>query len=293
MFGSEPHTAFGEWQLNNPNVMIIVWESMNRFMEKGILYISSDDEYLSEAIRSAHSVSQVMPELPIAIITDTSSPGGVFDIVIERNDLESSVVDKCQQIHRTPFQKTLYLDTDTYVARPLEDIFDLLSNYDLITGLEKGRHYDIGLPPSVPHRQGGVIGFDDNQRVSQFFEFWRNIYAEQREKGRMSDQPPLTKAVIQSDVRVHTLPVEDNCLIYYGERLEGPVRIIHGHDDLAKHARKLNEKTTHRIFLSLFDNRIIFGDTESLNPIELFYHSLVLDGFQQTTKRIVKKLLHN
>jgi len=259
-------------------------------MDSGILYISADDSYLTEAKQSAQSVKSQMPDTPTAIITDTSSPGSMFDVVIERDDLTSSVVVKSNHIHRTPFNRTLYLDTDTYVTQPLDDIFDILDHYDIATALEKGEHYDIGLPPSVAHRQGGVIAFKDTQRVTELFELWREIYARQREEGHMSDQPPLTKAVLESGVSIHTLPVEDNCLIYSGERLEGDVRIVHGHDELAELARALNNSSRHRIFSSLFDNKIIFVDHDSLNHIELVYYSLKMDGLRTTIKRIGRAL---
>lgn len=258
-------------------------------MDSGILYISADDSYLSEAKQSAQSVKNQMPDTPTAIITDTASPGSMFDIVIERDDLNSSVVDKSDHIHRTPFNRTLYLDTDTYVTQPLDDIFDILDYYDIATA-STGEHYDIGLPPSVPHRQGGVIAFKDTQAVMELFELWREIYARQREKGRMSDQPPLTKAVLESGVSVHTLPVEDNCLIYLGDRLGGDVRIIHGHDDLAEYDRILNNSSRDRVFSSVLDNRIIFVDHDSLNHIERLYYSLKTDGLRTTIKRIGRKL---
>lgn len=262
-------------------------------MDRGVLYISADDAYLDEAMQSAQSVNKHMPDIPTAIITNTSSPGDMFDTVIKRNDLRSSVVDKSDHIHRTPFQRTLYLDTDTYVAQPLDDIFDILDHYDIATALEKGEHYDIGLPPSVAHRQGGVIAFKDNQKVGELFELWREIYARQRQEGHMSDQPPLTEAVLESGVSIHTLPVEDNCLIYYGERLEGEVRIVHGHEQLSKYAYKLNAESRHRIFTSLFENKIEFVDSDSLNHVELLYYSFKLDGVRETISRVARVLRRN
>lgn len=259
-------------------------------MDSGVLYISADDKYLTEAKRSAQSVKNQMPDTPTAIITETSSPGGVFDVVIERDDLKSSVVDKSDHIHRTPFDRTLYLDTDTYVTQPLDDIFDVLDHYDIATALEKGEHYDIALPPSVAHRQGGVIAFNNTQAVMELFELWRKIYYRQRQEGHISDQPPLTKAVLESGVSIHTLPVEDNCLIYYGERLEGDVRIVHGHGNLPEYARILNSSSQHRIFSSLFDNKIAFVDSSSLNYLELMYYSLKVDGVRATIERIQKAL---
>ena len=52
-------------------------------MEEGLLYISADDAYLDDARESAQSAKAVMPETPIGIITDSDTPGDMFDVVVE------------------------------------------------------------------------------------------------------------------------------------------------------------------------------------------------------------------
>lgn len=259
-------------------------------MSQGILYVCADDQYLDEAQDSARSVADHMDRIPIAIITDTDSPGDVFDIVIERDDLQSSVVDKSNHIHRTPFDQTLYLDTDTYVTAPVHDIFDTLDHADIATALAANRHYDIGLPQAVPHRQGGVIAFHDNDAVRGAFNYWREIYAGQRNQGRMSDQPPLTKALVESNTTVQTLSVEDNCLVYYGDRIQDTVRIIHGHKDLKRRAEKLNKITRSRVFTSILDSEVVFVDRKSLTRPEVVWWSVRSDGVLTTVGRIKNQL---
>jgi hypothetical protein len=260
-------------------------------MSRGILYICADDEYLNEARSSARSAADQMDDTPIAIITDADSPGDVFDIVIQRDDLQSSVVDKSDHIHRTPFERTLYIDTDTYVAAPVHDIFDVLDHADIATALAANRHYDIGLPQAVPHRQGGVIAFRDNDAVQNAFKRWREIYADQRDQGQISDQPPLTKALTGCDATVQTLSVEDNCLVYYGERVQGAVRIVHGHKDLKRRAEKLNKITRRRVFTSILDSEVVFVDQESLTRPEMVYWSVRSDGVLATVQRIKHQIL--
>lgn len=95
-------------------------------MEKGILYIATAEEYTEEAQQSAVSVRESNEDLQIALITDQEDVGGTFDEVIDLPHPDHCNVDKVSNLHRSPYDKILYLDTDTYLCRDLRPIFDYL-----------------------------------------------------------------------------------------------------------------------------------------------------------------------
>lgn len=134
-----------------------------------------------------------------------------------------------------------------------------------------------------------MIAFKLNDTVRDLLERWRTIFAEARKRGEFSDQPPLTRATIESDATVQTLPVEDNCLTYYGERLQGPVRIVHGHrpDRLAEVASELNRTERNRVFRSHLGLHVEFVDSESMTRIEGILFSFRNERIYILLRRVV------
>ena len=93
----------------------------------GVIYIAySQKKYIDEAIFSATSVKKHNPNLSITIFTDYELKNNCFDIVkkLPPNNFKF----RCKQdfLKNTPYEKTLYLDTDTYVNDNIEDLFNLL-----------------------------------------------------------------------------------------------------------------------------------------------------------------------
>lgn len=103
---------------------------------RGVLYYAAGERFAKEALVSAKSVKRHMPDLPTAIVTDQPVPEALFDL---RLSLAPDVSIKRQKMHalqHSPFEQTLYLDTDTYVADAIWEVFDLLERYELAAALE-------------------------------------------------------------------------------------------------------------------------------------------------------------
>lgn len=113
---------------------------MIRSTEAGILYVATMQEsYLEEAARSAESVRRHCPALPIALFTDrTEHPlcrGGLFDqvdAVVPAGGRfmawAEGQLNRARSLPRTPFTRTLHLDTDTRLLSP--DIDTLFARLD-------------------------------------------------------------------------------------------------------------------------------------------------------------------
>ena len=113
----------------------------------GVLYIATGASYLEEARRSAQSVKKHSPTLSIGVVTDQSiQPDADFDIVLDVS--ANTVLEEHQEryltqdkvpyyrkilpLFQSPFQKTIFLDSDTFVAAPLDELFTLLDHFDLL-----------------------------------------------------------------------------------------------------------------------------------------------------------------
>src|SRR5690242_4601881 len=99
----------------------------------GILYVAAGREYVQEAVRSAVSVKKIMPGVGTAIFVDGGGqlPKGLFDIITTLENPTYSFFDKIEPLIETPFEKTLFLDTDTEVIEPVHELSSLLDRFDL------------------------------------------------------------------------------------------------------------------------------------------------------------------
>jgi hypothetical protein len=110
---------------------------------RGIVYIATrHDCYIEEAVLSADSVKRQSPHLNITLFTDR--PGnalcglGLFDAVetIEGGALAdaraNAQISRILCLGRTPYARTLYLDTDARVmSQAVPALFDKLDGYDV------------------------------------------------------------------------------------------------------------------------------------------------------------------
>ena len=119
----------------------------------GIIYIAyKQQKYINEAIFSAKSVKKHNPNLSITIFTDHDLKDNCFDIV-KKLPIDQFKF-RCKQdfLKNTPYEKTLYLDTDTYVDDNIEDLFNLLPRFDVCMVHDYARKREINENhPNLPN----------------------------------------------------------------------------------------------------------------------------------------------
>lgn len=81
-------------------------------MSRGVLYVATEDQFVSEAIESAQSLKYQM-SIDTALITDKPAAPDIFDYHIRIKNPQYGFGDKVMNIHRSPFEKTLFVDNDT------------------------------------------------------------------------------------------------------------------------------------------------------------------------------------
>lgn len=240
-------------------------------MNEGLFYIATANQYLAEAKVSAISARQ-HNDVNIAVLTskeleDEALSTDLFDevVTIDSNNLCDDIRDKIRNIGRSPYDKTIYVDNDTYVLGDISPVFDLLDRFEITAAHAPVRPLVTleAVPDAFPELNTGVIGFRLNQRVQDFFKEWQNSHDKQIQNGRpngtitlkgveklentttigkMHGQPPFREALYLSDLQFSALPKEYN----YRELgwAYGQVKILHiGHGQSGKMLKEVINDT--------------------------------------------------
>ena len=201
----------------------------------GIIYVATGAKYLAEAEHSARSVRRVSPKVPMAIVSDSIPSRDLFDVRLNLSNPEYSFLDKIISLTRTPFENTLFLDTDTFAIKPLEEIFELLDRFDIAAAAEPARYlYQIaGVPAAFPELNTGVVLYRKNSAVLELIQQWDEMYRNEIESKISAgvrpwhDQLSFTKVIYDSKLKFFTLPPEFNARILMPQAVSGAIRIAH------------------------------------------------------------------
>lgn len=181
--------------------------------ECGVLYIVTGAQYTQAALNSARLVALTNPQLKIALFSDQDvSDSSLIDhfFKIEAHETRR----KHEFIHLSPFECTLYLDSDTIVTTGLSDLFQILRKYDVAAAhvrrrdsIFRLRSFEADVPRAFSQLNCGVLLYRKNERVDGLFAKWQSIY---KQGGFRRDQIPFREALWASDVNVYVLPSEYN-----------------------------------------------------------------------------------
>lgn len=203
--------------------------------EQGVIFVATGALYIKNAIRAARSLRQYNPEIPIHLFTDdegkttlerlSDNPFAAFSLIPDPHRRS-----KIECMGNSPFDRTLYLDTDTKVGGDIAQMFKVLDKYDIALCHEHRRSVEkmavkwrIALPNSFPQFNSGVVLFRKNTEMSAFFEQWRENY---QEAGIKQDQVTLRELLWTSDVKLFVLPPEYNIRYMKYALLWTPLEVI-------------------------------------------------------------------
>lgn len=221
----------------------------------GLHYVATGERHLAEAVGSRESARIVMPNLPAVIFTDLIDHPLVrhFEFVEPVKVAERSFHDVVEPMLRSPFEKTLHLDTDTYIATDCSDIFEALDLFEVGVVHDPWRS-DLKvetLPQSLPTINGGVIAYRKTEAVLEMLASWPRIHLEKFAAHTRQNQPSLREAVYRSRARVLILPPEYNLRVWHPVAIGGfaKVRILHDRRaDLPMLAEIINKGQKPRLF---------------------------------------------
>lgn len=234
-------------------------------MSMGVVYIANGRKYIDEAFQSATSLKDKMPSMHTTIFSTEDVKAHCFDRIVVIQDSQNGYLDKVLCMSYSPYDYTLFLDTDTYVCSDFSELFTLLEKYDIGASLAPLRgginsqgevcsyqnRKDINGRFIFPIINTGVILYKKSSRVSKFLSDWLALCKQQmNEKGKSyTDQPAFHETLSKSNVREVILTPEYNCRFIFPVCVSGIVKILHGrHPNLPAVAREINSDLRCRLF---------------------------------------------
>lgn len=198
---------------------------------RGVTFIGIGDKYINEALKSSRQLKNECNE-ELAIICDRKiNKPNYVDHIVEGTNMGKGTRSKIENIKKSPFEKTVFLDTDVYVDGKVNSLFDLLEKVDLAVAKKpdyyrrKGNQIMNSVPKTFNEFNTGVIAFRNNEKVKNMFEEWGK-YDQERFP---HDQPSFKKAVyMNKDIRYHVLDERWNCRFTVPGVLAGKAKLFHG-----------------------------------------------------------------
>ena len=216
-----------------------------------------------QAQKAVARVRDVWPGMPCAIWTERV-PGPVM-------------LSRMEAWRQSPFERTLALDADVWLAEPVPEVFDLLDRFDLAAAYAPWREgYPVNVPDAFPEHNCGVVAFRKDVILLDFMNDWERRFRERYRdieeiKGFHNDQPAFREALYYSRVRVATLPAEYNWRgVGY---VWGKVKVLHVRRPPQMVEREINERLGPRVCMNW---KIHYG--------EEFHPSMMLEAIDLTGK---------
>ena len=206
-------------------------------MTEGFLYIATGQKYIEEARTSAKSLRRHFENAKIALVTDKPINDNLFNEIIflepsHTSNWKLGLNFKVEGLLKSPFEKTFFIDTDTYFTDSTIELFRLLDFFDLLichspNDISKIRVKGKKLEGLSPYNTG-VIVFNKNTEVIKLFKEWGRFYLEKPET-YSSDQPAFMEALLTHDVKIFVLSYVYNFRLPSFISLPPlKVKIIHG-----------------------------------------------------------------
>jgi hypothetical protein len=185
---------------------------------KGYIYIATNSfnknhNFLKEAVYSAKSLKKVDPSAKICLFTDDKKFSN--DIFNEIKIVNMSLRCKQRYLIDSPYDKTIYIDTDTYINHSIDDMFYLLDKYELLCIHDYARKRIFKIPEymKIPYGfselNGGIIAFKKCKNFNKLIKLWNHYYNKYK-KILSWDQPSFRIAVWESNINLYILPTEYN-----------------------------------------------------------------------------------
>jgi len=222
----------------------------------GILYCAQGEQHFAEALVSLQS-SMRHNSVPHIVFTDRDPAAAIAGVEFKLHPSSGHpLADKIDAMSRSPFSRTIFLDTDTYIADKITELFDLLARFDFAAARKPGYlGDDPEIPPAFDELNTGVVVYQGTPEVRQFLTEWRSTYLAWLDEPpfknatRGGDQPALRRCLWTNELSFHVLGPEYNYRTIWPGRLSGRAKIIHGRaEDFPALVAHLNRQEGPRVF---------------------------------------------
>jgi len=186
----------------------------------GVLYLALGLPHLSMALLSIKTLRKFNKDISVCVLTNVEMPLFVkkndFNIDVWRYleiDTKDSRVIKTSLYDYTPFDKTIFIDTDTVILEDISSALIYLDYFDICIKQKnvpypdsvKGRYRLMSgryMVKDLPHWNSGVIMFKKNDRVEHFFKEWSERF---NKLNYTFDQIALVESILFSDCKILSL----------------------------------------------------------------------------------------
>ncbi|MBI5799329.1 MAG: hypothetical protein HZA92_01205 [Verrucomicrobia bacterium] len=262
-------------------------ESQPDLKDCGVIYVAKGARsYIEEALESARSVRKAMPGLRIALFTDARPEDvkGPVDIILPITSTRSGFSSKIDPLLHTPFDRTLFLDTDVHMAESCADVFAMLERFDLCVSQDpwRGSYSWETVPFAFATTNTGVIAYRLTPAIKKLILDWGELHTNEYAKFQSNDQPAFRKVLFDSQVRFLTLPPEYNLRTYHPCMLGGHMgpKILHERNsrlpEIASRMQEIRKLTGDPIIYGHYRPRLMF-----------FYYSMKA---RRVLKRVSQRL---
>jgi hypothetical protein len=203
-------------------------------INRGVIYCATNNVFFLEAaLISAIAFRQLNPDISVTIFCDASTyqklPLEDVGIKLVKVSMEAdrnkslgfvSRNLKTQLAKITPYQETLYIDSDMLPLKPIAHIWNYLSEADLAMVLDESPtiaqcdhiekeeiDYTMRiLPGSTPQFNSGFMLWRDNEETQALFEQWQQEW----QCFQKHDQLAMARALATTRLKVAEIPVNYN-----------------------------------------------------------------------------------
>jgi hypothetical protein len=232
-------------------------------MNQGVMYIATGQTYIEEGLKSIASLKAATPSAHVTLFCDAPVTSPCVDNVVRVNGsgppdptdtlnakvsrTKGGMFNKVFYMSNSPYERTIYLDTDTYVVSDISDLFPLLDRFDIAAAhapyrsphTMAQRKKSQRIPASFVVMNTGVVAFKKSPRMEAFFSAWMRSYEEDVTALEYNDQTSFREALYDSDLRIATLTPEYNYRFHKRLCINGSLKILHGrHPDLPLIAKR-------------------------------------------------------
>ncbi len=180
--------------------------------KKGVIYTAGGmQRYVDEAIYSAKSLKKHNPNVGTTLFTTTKDvKSKSFDNIIYQDPIKHPQKYKVENMMNSPYDFTVFLDSDTEIKDNIEELFDFLLVYDMgVTNRVMCRWFPPPKPTEfidyIDHKcyNGGFLLFKKNDKVKTFIDAWAEkmkLKDDTITGMPIGDQPPLNELFFEEDL---------------------------------------------------------------------------------------------
>lgn len=263
-------------------------EQWGHTVTNGFLYVATGPlEIFEESLVSVRSLKRVSPNAHASIVVTGTLPDGIasrldeaFDFVnhVELpdigDDLSQSRLGHLLKVtalrDHAPYDRTMFVDADTYFVEPLDELFATLDYFDLLVAVDPvdirlTRDDNGDVVAGVTPYNTGLIAFSPDRTRSLMADWTLRHEVLTRETPPevfVSDQASFTSALLRSDSRFLVLQPTWNARLPYPGRFSGQVRMIHSRPremrrmSLERAAERVNQTHGVRVWLPYLNETI-------------------------------------